>query len=461
MDPVSHVVSRYTRDNGAQTDPEHTTLDVVGIGIGPFNLSVAALLEPLQGLTSMFLERDAEFRWHPGLLFPDASIQVSFLKDLVTLADPASRYSFLSFLAAHKRLYRFINANFPRVTRQEFERYFRWVCGSLGNLRFGRTVRAVEHDGNAFSVCFDNGRVRARNLILGSGLTPFVPESAVGHLGEAVFHAVEFLDRPRVTAGRRVAVIGGGQTGAEVVAHLLSNDMVLPEQLHWITRRPNFLPLDESPFTNELFTPNYSDHFYDLPAELRRNTLETQKLASDGIPSDLLERIYRRMYSLEFLEGHGRICALEPGLELVNLSRSAHGYDLHLRHAHGDMRAPLAVDMLILCTGFEYRIPDYLTPLLPRIEFDRDGFSVERDFSIVWDGPAENRMYVQNAARPRRGVADPNLSLMAWRSATIVNSLAGKRIYDLEGSSSAFDWRTAHAGTCAEEGLHANTTPEP
>lgn len=70
-------------------------------------------------------------------------------------------------------------------------------------------------------------------------------------------------------------------------------------------------------------------------------------------------------------------------------------------------------------------------------------------------------MYVQNAARPRRGVADPNLSLMAWRSATIVNSLAGKRIYDLEGSSSAFDWRTAHAGTCAEEGLHANTTPEP
>jgi lysine N6-hydroxylase len=38
-----------------------------------------------------------------------------------------------------------------------------------------------------------------------------------------------------------------------------------------------------------------------------------------------------------------------------------------------------------------------------------------------------------------RGVADPNLSLMAWRSAIIVNSLVGRQVYDVTGESSVFD----------------------
>ena len=63
-------------------------------------------------------------------------------------------------------------------------------------------------------------------------------------------------DRPRV------AVVGGGQSGAEVVWHLLLDLVRLPAQLVWISNRPNFLPLDESPFTNELFTPAYSDYFF-------------------------------------------------------------------------------------------------------------------------------------------------------------------------------------------------------
>ncbi|MGU4703679.1 SidA/IucD/PvdA family monooxygenase, partial [Burkholderia cepacia] len=43
-------------------------VDVLGIGVGPFNLSLAALLAPLNGLRSLFVERRPEFRWHPGLM---------------------------------------------------------------------------------------------------------------------------------------------------------------------------------------------------------------------------------------------------------------------------------------------------------------------------------------------------------------------------------------------------------
>src|SRR5580765_8945325 len=156
--------------------------DVVGVGLGPFNLSTAALLEPVKKLTTLFFEREKEFQWHPGLLFPDATIQVSFLKDLVTLADPQSRYSFLAFLFANRRLYRFINANFTRVSRVEFNQYFRWVANRLPNLEFGQEVHAISVADESFIVSTSRGRVHARNIILGTGLQPKVPECAVDFL---------------------------------------------------------------------------------------------------------------------------------------------------------------------------------------------------------------------------------------------------------------------------------------
>lgn len=59
-------------------------LDVVGVGAGPFNLSVAALLHPIEEVTSKFFEQQSSYSWHPGMLLPNVSIQNSFLKDLVS-----------------------------------------------------------------------------------------------------------------------------------------------------------------------------------------------------------------------------------------------------------------------------------------------------------------------------------------------------------------------------------------
>jgi hypothetical protein len=41
-------------------------------------------------------------------------------------------------------------------------------------------------------------------------------------------------------------------------------------------------------------------------------------------------------------------------------------------------------------------------------------------------------VFVQNGARHSHGLADPNLSLTAWRAATIVNSLLRKEVYRLD-----------------------------
>ncbi len=88
-------------------------LDLVGIGAGPSNLSVAALSAPVGRLRCKFLDRQPTQRWYPGLMLSAAVLQVSHLKDLVTLVDPTSRYTFLNFLARTGRLHRFASLHTP------------------------------------------------------------------------------------------------------------------------------------------------------------------------------------------------------------------------------------------------------------------------------------------------------------------------------------------------------------
>jgi lysine N6-hydroxylase len=414
------------------------TLDAVGVGVGPFNLSLAALLAPTD-FKARFFDRSADFQWHPGLLFPEATIQVSYLKDLVTLVDPTSQYSFLAFLRAHKRLYRFINRTEIRVSRKEFNQYLQWVAGRLPNVEFGAEVREVAIDEQSFSVQVDRRVLHAQNLVLGTGLVPNIPPWGQSYVGDHVFHSNDYLRHPIDATGRVVAVVGGGQSSAEVVWHLLLDLEHLPAQLVWISHRSNFLPLDESPFTNELFNPVYSDYFFSLSQEQRNVLLAEQKLASDGISPGLLERIYDRLYDLEFLEAAGRRVRLLPGHEVVDMQHTSAGCDLTLRDRWNASRTVRA-DVIVLGTGYTYALPEAMRPLADRMSWDRDGLPVRADFSVEWDGPPELRIYAQDAARQMRGVADPNLSLMAWRSAIIANSLLGRQVYDVSGESSVFDF---------------------
>jgi lysine N6-hydroxylase len=254
-----------------------------------------------------------------------------------------------------------------------------------------------------------------------------------------VFHASRFLEVMPDVAGKRVAVIGAGQTGAELVDHLL-NRADRPAQLSWIARRCNFLPLDDSAFANEYFLPRYSDHFFALPAERRRALLLEQALASDGVNNDLLARIYRRLYAIEFVEGAGRPCRLLPAHSFDELRPDGDGFRLGLKDLNHGRAAEVAADIVILSTGFEYKAPDCFAPLLGRIERDADGFVFNEDFSVRWDGPANRRVFIQNGARHVRGIADPNLSLMCWRNALILNAVAGRVVYDVADESSAVDW---------------------
>jgi lysine N6-hydroxylase len=413
---------------------------VIGAGIGPANISVAALLEPV-GIQSLFFDRRPEFRWHSGMLFPGATIQNFYLKDLVTLADPTSPYSFLSFLLKKGRIYRYLNAGMPRVQRAEFEQYYRWVAESLPNLRFGSQIESVESDGENLVVDLGKEKVAARHLVLGTGLEPRIPAFAGPHLGPTVFHSSRFLECCASPAGKRIAIVGGGQSGAEILQYILSDSRRLPEKVFWITRRPNLLPLDDTPFIEEIFTPSYSNYFFALPGAQQERLLDVHRMASDGISADLLQAIYRRLYDLEFNEGAGRPWSLYPESEVEEMSPGPGGWRLGLRELQPGKKGCLDVDTVVLATGLKQQFPAFLEPLRSRLDLQGERFTFNEDFSISLEGERRNKIFVQNAARHCRGLPDPNISLMAWRSAKIVNSLVGRQVYDVSEASSVFDWR--------------------
>lgn len=418
---------------------QQDTFDVVGVGIGPANLSLAALLAGETGLTATFVDRKPAFDWHAGLMVPDAQMQVNFLKDLVTPVDPTSPFSFLAFLVDNRRLYRLLVTGRNRVPRREFEQYCRWTAERLRSLRFGVSVKGVEWDGEAFAVHTSDGPLRARNVVSGTGLTPLLPACAAGHDERRVFHASRLLDVPRDFGGSRVAVVGGGQSGAEVV-HYLLHLPYRPASIVWGSRRPNLLPLDDSPFVDELFTPNYSRYFHGLPPARRHRLVEQQRMASDGVSVELLEAIYRRLYDLEVLDGAGRQCHILTDHHLDAIERTAGALRTVWTGAAGQPPMTRTVDHVVCATGYRQDLPEPLHGLRDRIALHQDRPVVRADFSLEWDGPAANRIYVQNAARHEFGVADPNLSLLAWRSATIANSLLGTERYDTGPVSTAVDW---------------------
>jgi len=247
------------------------------------------------------------------------------------------------------------------------------------------------------------------------------------------------------------------------MSQLLADSSALPRELYWVTRRSNFHPLDESPFANELFTPSYSDYFFHLPAHLRKTLINEQKLASDGISSNLLRSLCQRLYELDFLERSHCRCQLWPDRELSAVHQEGGHWCVEIQDLRTERCTEIQVDYLILCTGYSWSLPAYLEPILDRIELEEDQFRILEDYAISWRGQPENRIYVLNAARNARGVADPNLSLLAWRSSKIVNSLAGRTVYSLDQAAAPVCWNeNGTNGASGERGrVRADFAEEP
>jgi lysine N6-hydroxylase len=403
-----------------------------GIGVGPANLSLASLLYSLPEATNIFFEKKESFGWHDGQLMDGTTLQVSMLKDLVSLADPTNKFSFLSYLHDQRRIYHFLNAQFDAVPRQEFRNYMDWASRKNENISFLEEVLEVEFE-KVFTIRTNRRTVTADNVVVGVGTEPWVPGMARDRLGQTQFHVSDFMDKARDLGGKEVCVVGGGQSAAEAFLDLISGaPNERPRHVSWVSRRSNYLPLDDSPFTNDFYTPCYSDYFFRLARAFREDFNERHILTSDGISESTLRKIYQRVYILRFVDGIPGLFSFLPNRAITDVDSSddtgwaltcAHNYRPHLPER-------ITADVVIWATGFRSASMDFLNPISFRLEREGKEYRIDEDFAVRWDGPPDRAIFIQNAARQQRGHADANLSLNAWRSQRIADRLLGTKSVD-------------------------------
>jgi lysine N6-hydroxylase len=413
--------------------------DVIGIGLGPFNLGLACLAEPVDGLDALFLERKEQVDWHPGMLIEGTTMQVPFMADLVTLADPTSPYSFLNFLKENGRLYPYYIRESFYPLRAEYQEYLRWAAGRLGNLRFGRKVVAVEWDGAAYLVrSVDAEGVAhvdaARRLVLGTGTPPWVPPACRELDGDDVCHASEYLEhRDRLRRASSITVVGSGQSAAEIYRDLLGGVDEGGYELNWVTRSPRFFPLEYTKLTLEMTSADYVDYFHALPPERRAALNASQHGLYKGVNASLIDEIYDLLYQKRVEDG-AVPTRLFTNCTVEKAARDGDGFLVGVRQHEQGRDFELRTGALVLATGYRYRVPRFLDGIADRLRFDAEGrLEARRDYSV--DAAGRGEVFVQNAELATHGFVTPDLGMAAYRNSWIIRSMTGREVYPIERST--------------------------
>ncbi|MFF9909274.1 lysine N(6)-hydroxylase/L-ornithine N(5)-oxygenase family protein [Streptomyces sp. NPDC013457] len=424
--------------------------DLIGIGFGPSNVAMAIALSEhnarvgrQEAVTAHFFERQPNFGWHRGMLIDDATMQVSFLKDLVTLRNPSSEYTFLRYLQSKGRLIDFVNHKNLFPLRVEFHDYFEWAAAKVDDMvSYGHEVVSVEpvvRDGvvEYLDVTARSGSEtvvhRARNLVIGTGLRPLMPEGV--ERGDRVWHNSDLLakvDGLEGTDPTRFIVVGAGQSAAENVAYL--HRRFPNAEVCAVFSRYGYSPADDSSFANRIFDPEAVDEYYTAPDDIKRRLMDYHGNTNYSVVDiDLIDELYRVAYQEKVL-GAER-------LRFLNISRLT-----GVEETPDTVRATvtslvtgeenvLDADVVVLATGYSPAEPlGLLGEVAKSCHRDEQGrVRVERDYRISTDPAVRCGIYLQGGTEHTHGITSSLLSNTAIRVGEILDSILDR------GQESALD----------------------
>ena len=423
--------------------------DLIGVGFGPSNLALAVRLAENGGAPGAhcFIERQPEFGWHRGMLLDDSRMQISFLKDLVTMRDPKSRFTFINYLFERGRLQDFVNLKSFYPTRIEFHDYLRWVASAFDDqVHYGESVTQIEpvtDENDARTVTHlrvhsrdGQGKERhrlTRALSVGMGGVPQIPAAFAALCDAAVIHSSNYLttigdvigDGKGDTARRRVAVVGSGQSAAEVFIDLTRRFPHVDATL--VMRAPALKPADDSPFVNEIFNPSFTDLIYSQPKDARRSLLDTFRDTNYSVVDrPLIEQIYELLY-VQNVSGTARHRLLNNcAIESVREVQGAQGNEIDMRlrdRMDGDARGE-RFDAVVLATGYRRDAHHaLLDPLADALGKPVEQCEVARDYMLATPAHFQPRIYLQGCCEDSHGLSDTLLSILARRADEIAGSL--------------------------------------
>lgn len=214
--------------------------DVLVIGAGPFGLSISAYLRKL-GVDHTIVGRPMDtWRAHmpPDMCLKSEPYGSSF-------ASPQPGSDIAAFCAS--RGLEYVARGGP-LTLERFLRYGDWFTEKLVPDIRDETVTEIAAVDGGFRVAFAAAApVRARQVVIATGVLPYahIPEHLAGLPKDLVSHTADhhLLDK---FSGRRVAVIGAGQSALETAALLHEQGadvrlIVRGDSVRWLDANPERL----------------------------------------------------------------------------------------------------------------------------------------------------------------------------------------------------------------------------
>lgn len=415
--------------------------DFIGVGFGPSNLAIAVVMEEQArfrkaGVDYCFIEKKPEFVWHGSMLLEGSDMQISFLKDLATLRNPTSRFTFINYLHEQGRLEAFLNLKTFFPSRVEFNAYLAWVASQFDDrCRYGEEVIGVEpvKEGDKVTKLKvlsrqADGTVESRltrKLILSVGGFPSVPEQFQPLLGQQIFHTSNYLQQlgQLQQSGkplRRVAVVGGGQSAAEVFMDLVNRGI----SATMISRSGAMRPADDSPFVNEIFNPDFTDTIYQQSKTERASFLDSYRNTNYSVVDlDLIQAIYQLLYN-QRVRGDD-VHQLLHDSDIIDVKVQNEKVFLTTSHRDGRDAELQGFDAVILATG--YRRDDHKR-LLGNLSEWIENFEVQRDYRLQTHSSFLPAIYLQGCCEDSHGLSDTLLSVLPVRSEEIVQSIFADRV---------------------------------
>lgn len=408
--------------------------DLIGIGFGPSNIALAIALEEARpaapAIKALFIEQQPGFAWHPDMMLGDAHMQIAFLKDLATLRNPTSRYTFVNYLHEKQRLQDFINLKTFYPSRHEFSDYFAWAAGRFAEqVAYGESVVDVQPEvrGGNVELLRIKSRDQAgrfserltRNLVVSIGGTPRMPPAfhPCAH-DDRIFHTHHYLRRIQTNAhASRIALIGGGQSAAEIFLDL--HGRANAPQVDLIMRARALKPADSSPYVNEVFNSEFVDHVFSQPTEVRDAMLAEFRHTNYACPDPaLIDQIFKIFYEQRvrgddrhrFLRRHD-VKEVRVADEGVYLTLFDHNTTGHVTQRY---------DAVVLATGYERQSHrTMLAALAPYAE----GFEVDRGYRLKTVDQFKPAVYLQGSNEPTHGLSDTLLSVTSVRGGEIAEGV--------------------------------------
>jgi FAD-dependent urate hydroxylase len=213
--------------------------EVLVIGAGPFGLSISAHLSAL-GIGHRIVGRPLD-TWRSHM---PVGMRLKSEPYASEIAAPNRGYDVAAYARQHGIPY--TNRVHP-LSVEGFTDYGDWFTKELVPGVTDITVSGVEAVAGGFTVSFaDADPVTARQVVVASGVLPFatIPGELDGLPSDLVTHTSEhrYLDK---LSGRKVAVIGAGQSALETAALLHESGA----QVNLVVRRPAVQWVDPNPET--------------------------------------------------------------------------------------------------------------------------------------------------------------------------------------------------------------------